>query len=325
MAVARWEFDRTMARFRAVSLSVLVLIAAVHQMLMGGTFVFARIALQQVDPFTVAFIRFTVAGSILLAVSRWRTRQSRVTPIPASDQKRIWILGVGIIFGNQLLYLYGQAFTTAAHGALLFTLTPVFAYVMAIGAGGEAWSSHKGIGILLAVAGSAGILLDRGLHLDWISLKGDVIIFLAVAAWAAYLVWGKPLVQKYGAFRASAYTLAAGAAVYFPYGVYRFLTADLSRLDAAGWWSIGYVTIVTSVIGYSIWYWLLKFMDASRVSVLSNAQPIVAGILGYFMLGEAISAPFLIGAVIIVAGVVLTQTSGVNKKDPAAVAAGPRS
>lgn len=291
---------------------------------MGGTFVFARIALLQADPFTVAFIRFTVAGAILLAVSRWRTRGSRAVAIPREDRKRIWILGIGIIFGNQLLYLYGQAFTSAAHGALLFTLTPVFAYVMAIGAKDETWSPIKGIGIFLAVIGSTGILLERGLSLDWLSLKGDVILFLAVAAWAAYLVWGKPLVEKYGAFRASAYTLAAGAAVYFPFGLYRFLTADLSGVNAAGWWSIGYVTMVTSVIGYSVWYWLLKFMEASRVSVLSNSQPIVAGVLAYFMLGEVISTPFLIGAVIIIAGVILTQTGG-NTNGPATIEAGPSS
>jgi drug/metabolite transporter (DMT)-like permease len=314
-----------MVRSRTVPLAVLVLIAAIHQALMGGTFVFARIALQQADPFTVAFIRFSVAGSILFAASRWRTRGSRAAPIPTADWKRIWVLGIGIIFGNQLLYLYGQAYTTAAHGALLFTLTPVFAYLMAIWRGGEKWSALKGIGIFLAVGGSACILLERGLQLDWTSLKGDVIIFLAVVAWAAYLVCGKPLVRKYGAFRASAYTLAAGAAVYAPFGLVCFLTADLSRLDTAGWWSIGYVTMVTSVIGYSIWYWLLKFMEASRVSVLSNAQPIVAGILGYIMLGETLSAPFLIGAVVIMAGVILTQTAGGNRKGPPAIAAGPSS
>lgn len=312
-----------MIRSRTVPLALVIIIATVHQILMGGTFVFARFALQQADPFTVAFIRFTVAGSILLAVSRWRTRGSKAAPIPSADRKRIWLLGAIIILGNQLLYLYGQAYTTAVHGAMLFTLTPIFAYLMAMWHLREKWSMVKGMGILLAVAGSLSIFLDRGLNFDWTALKGDVIIFLAVFAWAAYLVWGKPLVGKYGAFRASAYTLASGAAIYFPFGLYRFITADLTRLDAVGWWSIFYITIVTSVIGYSIWYWLLKTMEASRVSVLSNAQPIVAGLLGFFMLGEAVTAPFIIGAVIILAGVTLTQTARSKTKGPAAEAAGP--
>jgi drug/metabolite transporter (DMT)-like permease len=312
-----------MVRSRTVPLCLLIIIAAIHQILMGGTFVFARFALQQADPFTVAFIRFTLAGAILLAVSRWRTRGSRAAPIPPADRKRIWLLGAIIILGNQLLYLYGQAYTTAAHGALLFTLTPVFAYLMAIWHLGERWSLFKGTGILIAVTGSAFLLLERGLHLDWAALKGDVIIFFAVAAWAAYLVWGKPLVGKYGAFRASAYTLASGALIYFPFGLYRFLKADLTRLDATGWWSIFYITIVTSVIGYSIWYWLLKRMEASRVSVLSNAQPIVAGLLGFWLLHEAVTAAFIIGAVIIIVGVTLTQTAGDKGKGPEAAASGP--
>ncbi|MDD4053079.1 MAG: DMT family transporter [candidate division Zixibacteria bacterium] len=312
-----------MNRSRSVPLFMLVIIATVHQVLMGGTFVFARYALQQVDPFTVGFIRYTVAGSILMAVSRWRTRGSNAAPVTPADRKRIWLLGAVIILGNQTLYLYGQAFTTAVHGALLFTLTPIFVYLMAMRHLGEKWSLLKGAGILMAVAGSMSILLDRGLNLDWAALKGDLFIFVSVAAWASYLVWGKPLVGKYGAFRASAYTLASGALIYFPFGLYRFLTADLSRLDTMGWWSIVYVTMVTSVIGYSIWYWLLKFMEASRVSVLSNAQPIVAGALGFFLLRETVTAPFIVGAIIILIGVMLTQMAGGKTKGPEAVAAGP--
>lgn len=276
---------------------------------MGGTFLFARYAVQAVDPFTVAFLRFTLAGAILLAITRWRTRDAQAIRIAPADQKRIWILGAIIILGNQTLYLYGQAYTSAVHGALLFTLTPVFAYLMAIRNLGEKWSILKGLGILLAISGSTVILLERGLYLDWTTLKGDIIIFLAVVAWAYYLVGGKVLVEKYGAIRVSAYTLASGALIYFPFGLYRLLTADLSRLDTMAWMAILYITLVTSVIGYVIWYWLLKFTEASKLSVLSNTQPVVAGILGYYLLGEAVSVPFVIGALIILAGVTLTQKS----------------
>ncbi len=274
---------------------------------MGGTFLFARYAVQELDPLAVAFLRFTLAGIILIAITRWRTRGAHAIRIAPADRKRIWLLGAIIILGNQTLYLYGQAFTSAVHGALLFTLTPVFAYLLAIRHLDEKWSILRGVGILLAVAGSVVILLERGLRFDWAALKGDVIIFLAVAAWAYYLVSGKPLVEKYGAIRVSAYTLASGALIYFPFGLYRLLTADLTHLNTLGWLSILYITIVTSVIGYSIWYWLLKFTEASKLSVLSNTQPVVAGVLGFYLLGEAVSAPFVLGALIILGGVTITQ------------------
>jgi len=107
--------------------------------------------------------------------------------------------------------------------------------------------------------------------------------------------------------RITAYTLGSGAVAFFPFGLYRLATADLSRIDSLGWVSVLYIAIISSVIGYFIWYWLLKYMEASRVAVLSNAQPIVAGILGIYLLGESLTLPFVLGGIIILAGVTITQ------------------
>ena len=151
------------------------------------------------------------------------------------------------------------------------------------------------------------------LHQDQLSwdelemLKGDLIILLAVVTWAYYTVKGKPLVEKYGAFRVTAYVLGAGSIIYFPFGLYRTINADWSQMDSMAWLSIGYIAIGTSVIAYSLWYWLLKYLDASQLAVLNNLQPIVAGFLGYLMLGELMSLPFVIAGVVIIAGVTITQ------------------
>ena len=292
---------------RSVSLWLLLVIAAVHQVLMGGTFVFARRVLVLTDPFAVAFMRYTLAGAILCAVACRARKRPGTTPIAPADRMKIIILGLVIILINQTFYLYGQKLTTAAHGALLFTLTPIFAYLMAMIRRSESWSYVKGTGIILAVVGSGVIILGKGLRLDPETLKGDLIILVAVVAWAYYLVWGKPLVEKYGALRITAYTLGSGAVAFFPFGLYRLATADLSRIDSLGWVSVLYIAIISSVIGYFIWYWLLKYMEASRVAVLSNAQPIVAGILGIYLLGESLTLPFVLGGIIILAGVTITQ------------------
>jgi len=214
-----------------------------------------------------------------------------------------------IILFNQTLYLYGQKLTTASHAALLFSTTPIFVYLMAIPRLGESWSYVKGAGIGLAVIGSAIIVFENGLEFDYNILKGDLIIMVPVVAWAYYTVWGKPLVEKYGAFRVTAYALGSGTLAYFPFGLYRLIAADMTRVDTYGWLSILYLALITSVFGYSVWYWLLKYMEASRASVMVNVQPVIAGILGFYILGETITIQFVIGGVIILAGVAVTQRS----------------
>jgi drug/metabolite transporter (DMT)-like permease len=289
---------------------ILLVVAGFQQTFMAGTFVFARYVLLQTDPFAVAFLRYTLAAAILYVIASRMSKRPGARPIAREDRKKIVILGMVIIVFNQTLYLYGQKLTTAGHAALLFAITPIFVYVMAIPHLGEKWSYTKGIGIMLAVVGSAVIIFETGLQFDYQMLAGDSIIVVAVVAWAYYSVWGKPLVEKYGAFRVTAYSLASGTILYFPFGLYRLIAADMSKVDTYGWLSILYIAIITSVIGYSIWYWLLKHMEASKASVLVNIQPIVAGILGYYLLGETISLPFVFGGIIILTGVTVTQQAG---------------
>lgn len=296
---------------------LLFLVAIFQQTFMAGTFVFARYVLLQTDPFAVAFLRYTIAAAVLFTIASRLSKRPKAKAIEPADRKKIIVLGLVIIFFNQTLYLYGQKLTTAGHAALLFATTPIFVYLMAMNHLGEIWSWGKGIGIGLAVVGSAIIVFETGLSFDYDLLVGDMIIIVAVVAWAYYTVWGKPLVEKYGAFRITAYALASGAAMYFPFGLYRFVAADMSKVDTYGWLSILYIAIVTSVIGYSIWYWLLKHMEASTAAVLVNIQPIIAGILGFYLLSETISLPFVIGGVIILTGVTVTQQAGRwTKKGP---------
>ena len=290
-----------------------MLIAAfVHQIFGGGTFVFARYVLLQTDPFVVAFLRYIIAASILCIIARRMGKRPDSIPISWEDKWKIVTLGLVIIIFNQTLYLFGQKFTSAGHGSLLFATTPIFVYLMAMKRLGETWSKMKGFGILLAVVGSAVIVFEKGTQLDFEFLKGDIIIMVAVVAWAYYTVWGKPLVQKYGAFRVTAYSLASGTVVFFPFGLYRFIIAYLSQIDTVGWLSILYIAILTSVVSYSIWYWLLKYMEASRLAVITNFQPVVAGILGYYILGESLSFIFIVGGLIILVGVTVTQKARVG-------------
>lgn len=294
---------------KSIPLWILLVIAVGQQILMGGTFPFARYVLQRIDPFVVAFMRYCIASLVLCSIAFWISRRKGSRKISRSDRKLILGLGIIIVIFNQTLYLYGQMLTTASHGGLVFATTPVFIYILATRYLGESRSLKRGLGIGLAVIGAVVMVFENGLEFNRDILLGDLIILGAVVAWGFYSVFGKPLVEKYGAFRITAYTIGCGSLIYFPFGLYRLMVADLSNLDKYSWLAILYLAIVTSVIGYTIWYWLLKHMEASRASVLTNIQPIVAGILGYTFLGESITYTYIAAGVIILIGVAITQKS----------------
>jgi len=67
------------------------------------------------------------------------------------------------------------------------------------------------------------------------------------------------------------------------------------------------MAIGLSLVVYVLWYWVLKYWEASRMAVYHNVQPVIASVVAYLWLGEALTTGFLIGGVIVIAGVVISE------------------
>jgi len=138
-------------------------------------------------------------------------------------------------------------------------------------------------------------------------LWGDLIILVAVIAWSYYSIWGKPLAQKYGALRVTAYALACGSAVFFPFGLYRAISFDYSGVTLGACLSILYVALGVSIVAYVLWYWLLKYMETTRIAVFHNIQPVIAAIAASIFLNEPIGWSLMIGGAIVLTGIFITE------------------
>ena len=275
-----------------------------HQLLGGLTFPIARAGLAVIEPFTFAFFRFVISALVLLAIVKAKNYR-----VPVAKEDYIKILGLGalIIPFNQVAYLFGQSLTTAGHGALLFATTPIWIFLGGIIHLKEKFVVRRAIGVVVGLTGVIVIMTSGALNLGDEFLLGDMIILLAVLAWAYYTILGKPLVKKYGAIRVTAYALSFGTALYFPFGIYRAAIFDYSNATLTGWLSVVYVALGVSVGAYILWYWVLKYMEASRVAVFHNLQPVLAATVAYIFLGEPIGWGFVIGGSVALAGVIITE------------------
>lgn len=296
--------EKTSVPNGGLSLAVILSAALVQQTLGALCFPVGRYGLTIIEPFTFAFFRFLLASTVLLSLAKFRHHDR---PIERSDYKKIFLLGVIIILGNQVMYLWGQSMTAAGHGAVLFATTPVWVVVMAVIYLKEKMTWKRSVGGAIALIGSFLIISSGTLRVGKEYLAGDLIILFSVWAWAAYAILGKPLAEKYGALRITAYALASGALVYAPFGFYRALVFDYSRATFGAWMSIVYFALGSSVASYVIWYWLLKHMAASRLAVFSNLQPIIATTVAYLTLGERLGTAFFVGGIIVLAGVFITE------------------
>jgi drug/metabolite transporter (DMT)-like permease len=277
---------------------------AVLQTVAGVCYPIAKYGLEIIDPFTFAFYRYILSSAVLLLIVRSR-RYTR--PVERSDWWKIIGLGIVIIPFNQTMFLIGQSMTGAGHGAFLFSTTPVWIFLLAVIHLKERATWRRSLGIIVATAGVMTIMWSGLAHFGREYFWGDLIIVVSVIAWGYYTVFGKNLVRKYGALRMTAYALAIGSAIYLPFGSYFALRYDYSQATLGAWGAVVYMSIGLSVLVYVLWYWFLKYLEASRIAVYHNVQPIIASAVAYAFLGESLTTPFILGGAMVIAGVLITE------------------
>jgi len=282
------------------------IVLLIQMFIAGGTHIIAKAVLGTVDPATLTFLRsiFSTIGLMTLFFVR-----SKTFGIERQDWPKIAWLGFLGLPLNQFLYLYGLGFSTAANGALLYATTPVFVLVLSHFVLKERITAKKTIGILLAFAGVAVVIFERGVDFSSDHTYGNLMILLAVLAWALFTIQGKPMVLKYGAVRTTALAMTIGMILFLPIGIFSAAQFDFGSIDMSHWVGVAYLGLGTSVFGYMLWYYALGKLETSKTAVFANGQPILATILAIIFLQYSITAVFVIGGIVTLAGVVMTQRS----------------
>ena len=283
-------------------------LVALQQLVASSTHIVARSVAQAVPATTVVFYRgvFSVCA---YAVWIWFVQRQR---LGGTFQWRDWwrfaLLGLVNMPLNQYLFVAGLRYTTAPNAALAFALSPVFVLVLASVFLGERLRWHAIMGIALAVLGAVIVAFQRGASLRSEVTVGNLMELAASCAWAFYTVWGRPLVQRYGAVPTTAFGMLWGLGLFMP--VAALVPGGLLPPDAISprqWGEIAYLGIVTSGVGWALWYVLLRQIEASRLAVFNNLQPILTVILSWLAFGEVPPPAFWIGGAIALAGVLLAQ------------------
>ncbi len=295
-------------RSRALPYAALIL----QTVLSALNYLIAKGALAQAPSTAVAMIRLlgtAVCFVPILVATRaplWPPRRSWKTVLGVAT------LGVPL---NQGLFLEGLSRTSPAHAVLLYTLTPLFVFVIAVVMKTEEVERTKVAGLGLALAGAAIVVLERSnggtVHA---TVVGDLIILIGVVSWAGYTAFGKPLVADAGAVAATGWTLIAGTFLYLPIGVPSMLRLHPLALPASFWWAIVYLVLCTSIISYLCWYYALGRLEPSRVAIFTNLQPVMTAIASWWLLGERLTPRLLGGGGLVVAGVVVATHVGIRER-----------
>ncbi|MGZ6124663.1 MAG: DMT family transporter [Myxococcales bacterium] len=281
-----------------------------HTLVSAANYLFAKRALMEIPALPLGLLRFTGASVLLVILLRRVKPPGERLPPREARRKLLFLSFVGVPV-NQGFFLYGLQLSTAAHAALLYTLTPLFVLLLAQALIGEFPGWRTAAGTALALGGTLYVLFHRGIDFSRGPLLGDLLLLVAVVAWSLYTAEGREMVGRLGSVPVIAWTIIAGTVLYLPLGLAALLVpsyrADIAHASAEAGWGVAYLIVMTSVVAYLLWSWALAYLAAARVAVFTNLQPLATALMAQAFLRERVTLGFYLAAVVVIAGVLLAQ------------------
>ncbi len=267
-------------------------------------YVAGKIALHTIDPVTLACFRLVLAALVMLPIY---FSQEKRTPLKAADIWPFTYLGLLGVILNQGLFTVGLNYTTSDHSAVIIAIGPIFVLLFARALRLEVFTAGKILGMAISFLGVFLLEAEHGSPANSPFLLGDLITFGGVLGFSAYAVLGKRIVARYDAIAMNTFNLVASAILLMPLAIRQGTHLDWKSVSVSGWLGMIYMALGSSIGAYTIFYWLLRYMSASRVAVLSYFQPVVVIVLSVIFLSEHPTRNLLAGAALVLVGVYLAE------------------
>ena len=262
-----------------------------------------------VSPLVLAFLRFLVAGGVMLA---WESRS-------AASRRRLFVeptRGDWTLFatlgpvGTSLMawcIFMGCARVSTANASMADALAPLLMFGLA------AFHARRVtllqiLGVVFGFVGALfviGIVSAHGLALSAYTV-GDLYVFAAAATWAFYSVYGRKTINRLGSGPYTVWTMLFGAvtaALALPF------TANTWPTTPAAWGLVAVLSLVCTLTPFWAWNAAQKYISVSALGVSAYFTPVAAVTLAALFLGEQATALQWLGTALVCASALVESRS----------------
>lgn len=266
-------------------------------------------ALEGFNPLALAQLR--MAGATLLfgfLFLLWKGRSSLHFTV---RQWLLWgLLAITGITLNQICYLGGLDRTSVIHAGLIQALGPVLVLLLAAMVGRESLTIRNVAGMTMAFAGVVVLLPGRQSSMDGAHWTGDVILLAAGTSFAFYTILLKNEANSCDPLTLCLLTFGLGAILLLPFCAPSVYTLQWGRVPFRAWMGLAYMIVFGSLIAYLAYTCALRILSASHAAAFNYLQPAIAAGLGVWLMGEHLTPTALLGGLLILAGVYVTERKG---------------
>jgi drug/metabolite transporter (DMT)-like permease len=275
----------------------------------GMAFVAIKQADAELSPVNLALIRWFIACACYLLLIPLIGKPK--TKLERKDIPRMLVIAFSIVAGYHISLYYAEESVSAGVAGILISFGPVLIVVLSALLLNEKPSMRVKLGLPLALAGTVVLSVGTVNMSDFASFYGPAEVVLSATFYALFSVLSKPLVQKYGAPPITFWSGLIGTAMMLPL-LSQNLVSQLSALSSTGWASVLYLSVLSTVLGYLLFFTLVSRGAVSRLSIQLFLAPIVSVTGGAVLLGEPVTAFTLVGGGMMLVAVALA--TGIGKR-----------
>ena len=296
------------------TLSLVLAFASVYT-IWGSTYLAIRYAVETLPPFTMAGLRFLLAGLILyvVAVIMGAPRPTR------ANWRATFIVGAFLMLGGNGLVCWAEQKVPSGVTALLVSTAPLWMVVMDwLRPQGIKPGKHTLLGLFLGFIGLFFLIGPTKLvGAGGVDLWGAMTVVLASFFWAWGTIYSTQAALPRSTILATAMEMIGGGVCLLAAG---FVAGEPGRLQAIAFtsrslWAMAYLIVFGSLVGFTSFSWLLTATTPARVSTYAYVNPVVAVLIGWAFAGEVLTLRMALASAVIITGVVLIITDRSHRRE----------
>lgn len=275
--------------------------------LWGGTFIAGRVLSGSVSPIDSAFLRFAIATIALIPMVVLVDK--RLALPPAKCWFSLVLLGLTGVFSYNVFFFNGLQHISAGRAALIIASTPLAITLLAAVFLGEKLTPLKLCGVLTCLVGAI-VVISNGhptLLFSGGFGPGEKALLGCVASWTAYSLIGRHVLKTLPPLTSVCYSALIGTVFLGIPALQGGLFSHLSGISIVGWGSLFFLGVGGTALGFSLYYMAIVKIGAARSSVFINLVPVFSLLLSWLILDETVKYIVIIGGIMILCGVSLTN------------------
>ncbi len=304
---AGWETHQSKTK-PGLSLQTIAAFAAIY-ILWGSTFLAIRIAVEKLPALFAAGVRFSIAGVVLYAWSRWRG----AAPPAEREWRNLWLLGALMFLGAYSGLFWAEKTLPSGVASVLVATIPVWTLLLEVFIlRNQTFRLTISAAIAMGFAGVLVIAIGGGAGAPGrnVNMLACLAILGSQISWSTGTVASKRMrLPESKSLSAGAQMMCGGALLLCS----ALLAGEMTpppRIGSRAAIALAYLIVAGSLIAFTAYMWLLGRMSPTRVASYAYVNPVVALALGHWIGGEKITPSTLIGSGLVLAAVVLILTLG---------------